>query len=296
VERVFHMAGCVSLRARDEDLLFGVNVGGTRVVMEEALRAGVERVVHTSSVAAIGPAPWGETADERQLFTAGHLGIPYVNSKHEGEAEALRMSARGLPVVVVNPAYPFGPGDHNGRTTSIVRRFMLGRIPAYVSGGLNVVHVDDVARGHLLADERGQVGERYILGNRNYTLDRLFADLARLSGVEPPPLRLSPPLALRLAQATEAAGLTTGFTVIDAKLAGQWWCYRNGKAKRDLGFTTTPHEDALEETVAWYRDREADRLARVPRSQPVSLKVAAAALGAVDGAAGAARRMWPLTA
>src|SRR5437660_8171532 len=192
VERVFHVAGLVSMRPADDDRLFDVNVGGTRIVLEEALRAGVERVVHTSSVTAVGPAPPGETADERQLFTAGHLGISYVNSKHEAEVEAFRLAAQGLPLVVVNPCYVFGAGDAYARTTSIVRRFLLGRIPAYVGGALNVVGVDDVARGHLLADEVGGLGERYILGNRNYTLDRLFADLARLSGVEAPPLRLAP--------------------------------------------------------------------------------------------------------
>jgi len=295
VDRVFHIAGLVSLRTGDEDELFDVNVGGTRTVLEEALRAGVERVVHTSTVAAIGPAPWGSTADERQLFTAGHLGIPYVNSKHEAEAEAMRLAAQGLPLVVVNPTNVFGAGDPYGRATGIVRQFMLGRIPAYVGGAINVVGVDDVARGHLLADERGEVGERYILGNRNFTLDRLFADLARLSGVEPPPLRLSPAVAVWLAQAAEAAGVRTGFSVNQAKIVGQWWCYRNGKAKRELGWATTPHEDAVEATVEWYRDHEADRLARAPRSHPVPLKVAAAALGAFEGAAGTARRMWPLT-
>ena len=295
VDRVFHLAGLISLREADADALFDVNVEGTRVVMEEALRAGVERVVHVSSAASIGPAPWGQTADERQLFTAGHLGVPYVNSKHEGEAEAMRMAARGLPVVVVNPTYVFGRGDVYGRATAIVRRFMLGRIPAYVPGGLNVVDVGDVARGTLLADERGEVGERYILGNRNYTLDRLFADLSRMAGVEPPAMRLSPGVALRLTQAAEAAGVWVGFTSTDAKLAGNWWCYRNGKAKRDLGWTTGPHEDTIESTVAWYQEREADRLARAPNSQPAPLKAAAAALGAFEGAATVARRVWPLT-
>lgn len=294
VDRVFHLAGLVSLREADADVLFEVNVGGTRMVMEEALRAEVERVVHVSSVASIGPAPWGQTADERQLFTAAHLGIPYVNSKHEGEAEAMRLAARGLPVVVANPAYVFGAGDVYGRATAIVRRFMLGRIPAYVPGGLNVVDVGDVARGIVLCDERGAVGERYILGNRNYTLDRLFADLGRLSGVEPPAVRLSAPVALRLTQAAEAAGIWTGFTSTDAKLASGWWCYRNGKAKRELGWTTTPHEDTIEATVAWYQDRESERLARAPRAQPMSLKAAATALGAFEGAASAARRIWPL--
>jgi dihydroflavonol-4-reductase len=158
-----------------------------------------------------------------------------------------------------------------------------------------VVDVGDVARGIVLCDERGELGERYILGNRNYTLDRLFADLGRLSGAEPPPLRLSAPMALRLTQAAEAAGIWTGFTSIDAKLASQWWCYRNGKAKRDLGWAPGPHEDTIEATVAWYQDHESERLARAPRSQPMSLKAAAAALGALDGAASAARRVWPLT-
>ena len=296
VDRVFHLAGLVSMRPTDDDRLFEVNVGGTRIVLEEALRAGVERVVYTSSVTAIGPAPPGETADERQLFTAGHLGIPYVNSKHEAEVEALRLAAQGLPVVVVNPCYVFGAGDIYARTTSIVRRFLLGRIPAYVGGALNVVDVQDVARGHLLADEAGQVGERYILGNRNYTLDRLFADLARLSGVEAPPVRLSPRVALRLAQALEAAPVRTPITVQEVKLASQWWTYRNTKAKRELGWTTTPHEDAIEATVAWYLDREGDRFDRARRSQPVQWKAAAAAIRAADGIAGAAGRLWPLAA
>jgi dihydroflavonol-4-reductase len=294
VDRVFHVAGLVSMRPEDSERLFDVNVGGTRIVLEEALRAGVEHVVYTSSVAAIGPAERGQTADERQLFTAGRLGIPYVNSKHEAEVEALRLAAQGLPVVVVNPCYVLGYGDVYGRATSIVRRFMLGRIPAYVPGALNVVDVGDVARGHLLADEKGNPGERYILGNRNYTVDRLFADLGRLSGVEPPPLRLSPGVALRLAQAAEAAPGRAPITAQEVKLASGWWTYRNTKAKRDLGFTTSPHEDTIEATVAWYLEREHDRLARGRRSQPVQLKAAAAALRAVEGIAGAAGRLWPL--
>jgi dihydroflavonol-4-reductase len=293
VDRVFHLAGLVSMRPADDDRLFDVNVGGTRIVLEEALRAGVERVVYTSSVAAVGPAPHGQTADERQLFTAGHLGISYVNSKHEAEVEALRLAAQGLPVVVVNPCYVFGAGDIYGRATSIVRRFLLGRIPAYVGGALNVVDVQDVARGHLLADESGRVGERYILGNRNYTLDRLFADLGRLSGVEAPPLRLPPGVALRLAQAFEAAPGRAPITVQEVRLASQWWTYRNTKAKRELGWSTAPHEDTIEATVAWYLDREGDRFDRARRTQPVQWKAAAAAMRAAEGLADAAGRLWP---
>src|SRR4051795_4314314 len=252
VDRVFHVAGLVSMRPEDDERLFDVNVGGTRIVLEECLRAGVERVVYTSSVGAIGTAPEGGATDERQVFTAGHLGIAYINSKHEAEGEALRLAARGLPLVTVNPAYVLGRGDVYGRATSIVRRFMLGRIPAYVPGALNVVDVHDVARGHVLADERGEPGERYILGNRNFTLDRLFADLARVSGCEPPALRLSPTVALRLAQ---AAGDRGPISVQEVRLASQWWTYRNTKAKRELAWRPSPHEDTIEATVAWYRER-----------------------------------------
>src|SRR6476661_7136744 len=202
VQRVFHVAGLTSLRA-SADTTFAVNVGGTRIVLEEALRAGVARVVHTSSVAAVGPAPRGSTADEQQVFRAGGYGLPYVNAKHEAEVEAMRMAARGLPVVVVNPAHVFGAGDRHRSSTELVRRFLCGQILAYVDGALNIVDADDVASGHLLADEQGEVGERYILGNRNFTLDRLFADLGRLSGVEPPAVKLPVPVALAMARAAQ---------------------------------------------------------------------------------------------
>src|SRR5207248_5890474 len=283
-------------RPEDEDALYEVNVTGTRTVLEECLRADVERVVYTSSVGAIGPAPRGQTADERQIFTAGHLGISYVNSKHEAEVEAFRLAAQGLPLVVVNPCYVFGAGDIYARTTSLVRRFLLGRIPVFVGGALNVVGVEDVARGHLLADEAGEVGERYILGNRNYTLDRLYADLARRSGVEAPPVKLAPGVALRVARALEAAPVHSPISVQEVKLASQWWTYRSTKAKRELGWTTSPHEDAIEDTVSWYLDREGDRLDRARRSQPVQWKAAAAAIRAAEGIAGAAGRLWPLAA
>jgi dihydroflavonol-4-reductase len=289
VDRVFHIAGLVSMRPEDDERLFEVNVGGTKIVLEECLRAGVERVVYTSSVGAIGTAPEGGATDERATFTAGRLGIPYINSKHEAEGEAFRLAAKGLPLVVVNPAYVLGRGDVYGRATTIVRRFMLGRIPAYVPGALNVVDVNDVARGHLLADERGQTGERYILGNRNFTLDRLFADLARVSGAEPPALRLSPQVALRLAQASGGRG---PINVHEVRLASQWWTYRNTKAKRELAWRPSPHEDTIEATVAWYRDR----LGHTDGSQPVQYKLAAAGLSLAGGAASAARRLWPMGA
>jgi dihydroflavonol-4-reductase len=272
VSRVFHVAGSTNLRA-SEEALFAANVVATRVVLDECLRAEVERVVHTSSTAAIGPAPKGGTADERTLWRGG-LGIPYADAKHEAEVEALRIAARGLPVVVVCPAYVLGRGDLGRSSTELVRRFMLRRIPAYVEGAINVVDVEDVAAGILLADSAGVPGERYILGNRNYTWDRLFADLARLSGVEPPAMRLSTTAALALAEALVRAPGPTPITPVEVRSAARWWTYRSTKARRELGWTTRPHEETVEATVAWYREREGGRLARIGTRQPLGWRAA----------------------
>lgn len=282
-DRVFHAAGITSLRPADAERLFEVNVGGTKVVMEECLRAGVERVVFTSSAAALGPAPRGRTADETQLFTAGHLGIPYVNSAHEAEVEAMRLAARGLPLVCVNPAVAFGAGDVNLTSTRLVRNFLLGRVPVYVDGAIGIVDADDVAVGHLQADERGSVGERYILCGRNYTFDRLFADLGRLSGIEPP-VKVPPRVA-----AAGAALLGRGFLdPTEVRAASHWWTYRATKAKRELGWRARPHEETLEATVEWHLEREHDRIARTRRSQQVQYKAAGAAFGALEDAVGLA--------
>jgi dihydroflavonol-4-reductase len=277
VERVFHVAGVADLNA-PRARIFQLNVEGVRIVLEEALRAGAQRVVYTSSVAAIGPAPAGRMADERTPWEAGRYAISYLDAKHEAEIAALRLVARGLPLVIVNPAHVLGAGDTGRSSTALVRRFMRREIPAYVDGTLNVVGVQDVARGMLLADERGAVGERYILGNRNFTTDRLFADLGRLTGIEPPAIKLPLPAALALAQ---AGGRIPGLrfpTPVEVRAASLRWAFTNRKAKRELGWTTSPHEDSLEETIAWYREREQGRLASPGTHQPLGLRVAGGVL------------------
>jgi dihydroflavonol-4-reductase len=260
VERVFHLAGTTSMRPESRNAVFELNVKGTRVVLEEALAAQVRRVVHTSSVAAIGPAKPRGTADESQTFTAGHLGIAYANSKHEAELEALRIGAHGLPVVIVNPSFVLGPDDPKGTSMALVRRFLLGRIPVYVDGGVNIVDVRDVAQGHLLADEKGEVGERYILAGRNFTLDRLFADFVRISGREQPPVKLpGRPMTLAV-EAMTWAGLPLPISPEEVRSATLWWTYRNNKARKELGFAPRPHEETLEDAVRWQMDQLGDRV------------------------------------
>jgi dihydroflavonol-4-reductase len=282
VDRVFHVAGLANLRATPQ-ALWRANVEGTRVVLEEALRAAVERVVFTSSVAAVGPAPRGSTADETQPFPPAANAIPYVRAKREAEVQALRVAALGLPVVIVCPAHIFGRGDVNHSSTEIVRRFLRREIPAYVDGALNIVDVQDVARGQILADERGRPGERYILGNRNFTIDRLLADLGRLSGVEPPAVKLPLPAALALARGFETLPGIPPITVTELRAVSLWWAFRSTKARRDLGWKPSHHEDTLEATIAWYREREPQRLRAPGARQPLVLRLAGGALRQADG-------------
>jgi dihydroflavonol-4-reductase len=253
VGRVFHVAGTTSMRTRDRIRVFEVNVEGTRNVFEEALSAGVERAVLTSSSSAVGAATPGETINEEHPFTVGRLGVAYINSKHDAELVAMRTAARGLPVVIVNPSFVLGPDDPNPRGTSnaLIRRLLLRRIPGYVDGAINIVDVRDVALGHLLADERGETSERYLLTGRNFTLQRLFADLSRIAGVPPPPVRMHGRLVVMGVEGMELIGVRLPTSPDEVRSGTQWFTYRNDKAREKLGWVPRPHEETLEDAVRW---------------------------------------------
>lgn len=261
VERVFHIAGTTSMRTRARGHVFEVNVQGTKNVMEEALRAGVVRAILTSSSSAVGAARPGETIDEDQPFTVGRLGIAYINSKHEAELVSMRVAAKGLPVVIVNPSFVLGPDDPNpsGTSNALVRRLLLRRIPGYLDGAINIVDVRDVAKGHLLADERGEEGERYLLTGRNFTLQRLFADLSRIANVPPPAVRMQGRLVLAGVEAMELIGLRLPTSADEVRSGTQWFTYRNDKARNKLGWEPRPHEETLEDTVRWQLEELGER-------------------------------------
>jgi dihydroflavonol-4-reductase len=272
MERAFHVAGTTNLRKDAADVL-RTNAEGTRTVLDACLAADVGRVVHVSSVAAIGPARPGGALDERHVH-GGPLGIPYADAKHAAEVEALRVAARGLDVVVACPAHVLGRGDERRSSTEVVRRFLLRRIPAYVDGAICIVDVEDVAAGLILCEEKGVSGERYILGTRNYTWQRLFGELARFSGVEGPAVRLPVRVALALSEAAVRAPGPTPITPSEVRAAAHWWTYRSAKARRELGWTTRPHEDTVEATVRFHEERLGDRIARNGRRQPLTWRLA----------------------
>lgn len=251
--------------------LHDIHVRAAEVVLDAAISARVERVVHTSSAVSLGPAPVGSTVDEGQPFSAGH-GFAVVAATHSGERVALKCHERGLPVVLALPGLVFGAGDHAGGSTEVVRRFMLREIPFTIPGAVSIVGAGDVAQGLILCAERGREGERYLLGGRNFTTDRLYADLGRLTGVAPPALRLPLPAALALTHVPALAGRLPSRQAL--RLAGGWWAYRSTKARDELGWRTGHHEDPLAETIDWYRRQGIADDAGSGAAQPLGLRVA----------------------
>ncbi len=258
-DAVFHVAADYRLWARNPEEIYESNVGGTENVLEAALRLGVRRVVHTSSVGALGLHPDGLPADETTPVRIEDMVGHYKRSKFLAERKAESYAARGLPVVIVNPSTPVGPGDLKPTPTGkIIVDFLNGKMPAYVDTGLNLVHVRDVAWGHLLAFERGKIGEKYILGNRNMTLSEIFQALEAVSGVPAPRVRLPHLPVLALAYINAAISMVTGrepmVPLEGVRMAHRRMFFDASKAVRELGLPQTPVEDALAEAVTWYRN------------------------------------------
>jgi dihydroflavonol-4-reductase len=258
---LFHVAADYRLWVPNPRALYEANVTGTRNIMLAAVRAGVMRIVYTSSVATLGLLADGSPAHEDTPVCLDDMVGHYKRSKFLAEAEVRRMAREeGLPVVIVNPSTPVGPRDIKPTPTGrIIVDALSGRMPAYVDTGLNVVHVDDVAMGHLLALEYGKIGERYVLGGVNMTLREILAQLAAITGRKPPRICLPHNLVLPLACLSEAWARTAGrkkeprVTLVGVRLARKKMFFSAEKAKRLLGFEPRPMEEALRDAVDWFR-------------------------------------------
>ncbi|HEY4820796.1 MAG TPA: hopanoid-associated sugar epimerase [Xanthobacteraceae bacterium] len=260
VRYLFHVAADYRLWARDRNEIVINNVTGTRVMMEEALHAGVERIVYTSSVATLAVQRDGTSVDETVPLEELKAIGAYKRSKVAAERLVERMIAQqGLPAVIVNPSTPIGPRDVKPTPTGrIIVEAARGRMPAFVDTGLNLVHVDDVAQGHLAALDRGKIGERYILGGQNVQFSEMLAVIANLIGRRPPRVRLPRSAIVPLALAAETIARFTGrepFVTMDAlRMSRYRMFFTAAKAERDLGFTARPFTDALTDAIRWFRD------------------------------------------
>jgi dihydroflavonol-4-reductase len=257
VDRVFHVAADYRLGASNPQEIYDANVAGTRNLLQAAHRAGVERIVVTSSVATIAVDRGSELPNEQTAARLEEMIGHYKRSKFLAEKEALRAASEGAPVVVVNPTTPVGPGDWKPTPTGrIIVDFLNGRMPAYVETGLNWVPVEDVAVGHWIAAERGRVGERYILGGRNMLLKEILDVLARISRLPSPRIRLPHAVAMVAGYADQIFSRMLSrqprIPLEGVRMARHKMFVDCSKAARELGFQAGSVEAALERAVTWY--------------------------------------------
>jgi len=256
--RVFHVAADYRLWARDAAEIYASNVTGTRNLLIAARDARVEQFIYTSTVATIAvPTEDGRLADESTPASLEQMIGHYKRSKFIAEREALEFAREGMPVIVVNPTTPVGPGDWKPTPTGrIVVDFLNGRMPAFVDTGLNLVAVEDVAEGHLLAAERGKPGERYLLGGLNMTLEEILVELARITGRRAPRVRIPHGVALAAAYVDTALcrmlRREPHIPVEGVRIARHRMFVNTSKAERELGFHSGPVAAALERAVRWY--------------------------------------------
>lgn len=256
---LFHAAAEYRLWTDDVERTYETNVQGTENILRAAGDAGVDRIVYTSSVATLGLPADGQPGDETSPVCLEDMIGHYKRSKFMAEEKVDTLAAQGLPVVIVNPSTPIGPGDIKPTPTGrMVLDAAAGRTPAYVHTGLNVVHVDDVAEGHLQAWRHGKIGERYVLGGENMSLKAILTEIARIVGRRPPWLRLSHSIVLPIAYGAEAWARYTGgseprITVDGVKLARKHMYFSSAKAERQLSYRPRGSRLAIEDAVRWFR-------------------------------------------
>ena len=259
-QALFHVAADYRLWVPDPATIYAVNVDGSRALIEAAMAAGIERVVYTSSVATLGLNSDGTPGHEDTPVALGHMIGHYKRSKFLAEQAVQGLvQDRGAPVVIVNPSTPVGPRDVKPTPTGrMIVEAAAGRMPAFVDTGLNLVHVDDVAAGHLLAYDHGAVGERYVLGGADMTLEAILGEVARITGGRAPRLRLPHDLIMPLALAAEAWARISGaepFATVDGlRMAKKKMFFSSAKAEAALGYSYRPAAEALADAIAWFRE------------------------------------------
>jgi dihydroflavonol-4-reductase len=258
-EGLFHVAADYRLRARDPREIHRANVRGTHDILLAAQRSGVRRIVHTSSVATLGLHHDGTPSDEDAPVHLADMIGAYKRSKFLSEALVRRCAHAGNDIVIVNPAAPVGPRDRRPTPTGrVILDAARGRMPAFVDTGLCIVHVDDVAEGHVLAYEHGQRGRRYVLGGENMSLKAILATVAELTGRRAPWLQLPHAAVLPVACVAEAwarmTGVVPNITVDGARLARHHMYFSSRRAETELGWHTRPAREALADAIQWFRD------------------------------------------
>ena len=255
-DAVIHAAGWISTRTRDRDRIWQLNHTATANLFQAALDARPSpRFIYLASIFALGTGtPW-RPATEDVSYNLGHLDVDYVRAKRAAELLSDRFLGRGLELVHVYPCFCLGPGDADLSSSRVVVDYLRRRLPAYVPGGLNLVDVRDVARGHLLALERGRVGRRYLLGDHNVTYRELFALLERLTGIPAPRIAIPARLAVAAGSLAERMGFGEVADRASAVLMGEHWYYDSSRAEEELGYRGRPLDETLHDAIDWFLER-----------------------------------------
>ena len=259
-EQLYHVGAHYALWAKDPAIFYDINVTGTRTLMETARDVGTRRIVYCSTIGAIGLPSEGGLGTETTPVSFDQMAGHYKRSKFLAEQEVAKLARQGLPVIIVNPSAPVGAADVKPTPTGqMIVDFMKGRMFAYIETGMNLIDVDDVAAGHLLAMEKGRIGERYILGHKNLMLRDIFDILSRLTGVRMPSVKLPHQAILPLAHFNQwlsdyVTHQPPRIPLEGVRMAKYKMHYDCGKALRELGLPQTPPEIALEKAVRWFRD------------------------------------------
>jgi dihydroflavonol-4-reductase len=271
-DALFHVAADYRIWIPNPADMFKINVGGTCNVMLAAADAGVSRIVYTSSVATLGiqPNEWANN-EETPVAFEDMIGA-YKQSKFLAEKEVRALAKKGLPIVIVNPSTPVGPGDIKPTPTGrMIVEAAQGKMPVYVDTGLNIVHVDDVAEGHVLAFEKGEIGERYILGGDNMSLRDILNEIAAIVGGPPPRFSIPHDVIMPIAYVAEAWGHLSGrepFVTVDGlRMAKKKMFFTSDKAVRKLGYTSRPAQEAIRDAVSWFREK--GYLGNGPQKRPL---------------------------
>ncbi len=253
VDGVFHLAGIISTRKKDEKLMYEINFIGAKNIFQAAYEAGIKRFLYLASIFALGAGTKDQPANENINYNLGHLPIPYFRAKRAAELESFRYLERGLPIIYVYPTFCIGPGDEYISSSRLIVDFLNGKIPAAAPGGFNVIDVRDTVRGLRLGYEKGKIGEKYIVGGTNISYKKFLKELANLTGKKPP--RLVIPASILKYSGLIFDNLMKNPPVDygTGLMAGYYWYYEDSKARNQLGHTSRPLRESLQDAVEWFK-------------------------------------------
>lgn len=252
VDGIFHLAGVISTRKKDEKFMYEINYIGSKNVFEASYQAGIKKFLYLASIFALGTGTKEKPADENVEYNLGHLKIPYFRAKRAAEMESLRYLEKGLPIIYVYPTFCLGPGDEYISSSRLVVDFLKGKIPVVPPGGFNAIDVRDTASGLILGYEKGKIGEKYLIGGTNISYRDFLKKMSEITGKKAPSISLPPWLVKITGILLDPIMKNPPVDYGTGLMAGYYWYYDDSKARRELGHTSRPLKETLKDAIDWF--------------------------------------------